>query len=67
MLEFLTLTKLTGDFRVGVALRDALLDEALDVEADDEVEPKFDLIFYSFILGNVIQKSKICVYGVIRL
>ena len=46
--EFLTLTKLTGDFRVGVALRDALLDEALDVEADDEVEPKFDLIFYYY-------------------
>jgi hypothetical protein len=44
--EFLTLTKLTGDFRVGVALLDALLDEALDVEADDEVEPKFDLIFH---------------------
>ncbi len=44
------MTKLTGDFRVGVALRDALLDEALDVEADDddEVEPKFDLIFYSY-------------------
>jgi hypothetical protein len=46
--EFLTLTKLTGDFPVGVALRDALLEEALDVEADDEVEPKFDYIFYSY-------------------
>jgi hypothetical protein len=34
--KFLTLTKWSGDFLTGVEL----LDEALELEADDDVEPK---------------------------